>query len=82
MSEAVSRETFVERTKLTANAFDRASTVAFTVGVFTPTAGLTFGIDPFAAELEVAHVFTMLAWLAAALLLHWWARQTLKGIER
>jgi hypothetical protein len=81
MSEIVSREVFVERTKMTANAFDRASTVAFTVGVFTPTAGVTFGINPFVEQLQATHVFIMVAWLMVALLLHWWARQTLKGIE-
>jgi hypothetical protein len=32
-----------ERLKLLANAFDRASTACFTIGVVTPVAGLIYG---------------------------------------
>jgi hypothetical protein len=81
MSAIVSRAVFVERTKLTANAFDRASTVAFAVGVFTPTAGLTFGINPFAESLGLLHIVTVIAWIAWAILLHSIARWILKDIE-
>lgn len=82
MSTEISRELFVERTKLTANAFDRASTVAFTVGVFTPTAALTFGVEPFAGVLAAWHAVTVSSWFLCGLLLHWAARETLKALDR
>jgi hypothetical protein len=42
-----------ERTKLLANALDRASTACFTVGILTPTAGFLYGFVNFANAIDV-----------------------------
>lgn len=67
-----------ERTKLTANALDRASTACLTVGVFGPIVASLYGVGATATgahgiTLAVGSVF----WLAAAGALHWMARRTL-----
>jgi hypothetical protein len=71
-----------ERTKLLANALDRASTACFTVGVATPLAGYLYGVIDFSEP--VSGVWLMLTaggWLAIAIALHSWARRTLKGLK-
>ena len=68
-----------EQTKLTANALDRASTACLTVGVLGPSAAALYGLGGNAAA---GHwiVFGALLWLAAASLLHYMARRTLRRL--
>ena len=71
-----------ERTKLLANALDRASTTCFTVGVATPLAGYLYDIAGFRSvisTLELALGFG--GWLLAALVLHLLGRRVLRGIK-
>lgn len=70
-----------ERTKLLANALDRASTACFTVGVATPLAGYIYGVISFAQPLGYWLAFTAIGWLAIAVALHMWARRILKGLK-
>lgn len=62
-----------ERTKLAANALDRASTACIAVGILSPLAGLVQGLSwpPSVAALSVA------GWLFAAILLHLAAHRVL-----
>ena len=71
-----------ERTKLLANAFDRASTPCFTVGIATPLAGYLYNVGNFRAGGQR----TLLVWwpcrlALAALIRHFLARQALKGLK-
>ncbi|GGF61940.1 hypothetical protein GCM10007301_22100 [Azorhizobium oxalatiphilum] len=68
-----------EQTKLMANALDRASTACLTVGVLGPAAAYLYGISPGAgpASQGVPILFGSLFWLAAAAVLHYWARTIL-----
>jgi hypothetical protein len=71
-----------ERTKLLANALDRASTVCFTVGIATPAAGLLYNIGGFRAAAPVATLVLGIGlWLFAAVALHLLARRTLAGLR-
>ena len=68
-----------ERTKLLANALDRASTGLFMVGVATPAASSLYGSTP-----HIGIAFLMVAfyvWLFAAFRLHMLARRVLKGLR-
>lgn len=67
-----------EQTKLTANALDRASTACLTVGVLGPSAAALYGLGA-AAGGWIA--FGALLWLAAASLLHYMARRTLRSLR-
>jgi hypothetical protein len=67
-----------ERTKLLANALDRASTVCLTVGIATPVAGYLYNIGGLRAALSpLALAAGMGAWLLCAVLLHLMARRVL-----
>lgn len=71
-----------ERTRLFANALDRASTACFTVGVATPLAGYLYGVLSFGEP--VSRTWLMLTgagWLAITIALHLWARRILKGLK-
>jgi hypothetical protein len=64
-----------ERTKLLANALDRASTACFTVGIATPIAGYVYGVSGFRSTIGLsALALGMAGWLIAAIILHLGAR--------
>ena len=65
-----------ERTKLLANALDRASTACLTVGVLGPTAAALYGIGADHASAWIIGIGSLL-WLSAAGVLHWFARYVL-----
>lgn len=72
-----------ERTKLLANAFDRASTACFTVGIVTPAAGYAYNIADFGKLFGWPRLaLTVAAWLIVAVTLHWIARRILKGLKQ
>jgi hypothetical protein len=67
-----------ERTKLLANALDRASTACFTVGAATPLAGWIYDIGGLRTSLSVEGLgLGLLGWISAAFLLHLGARVVL-----
>ena len=70
-----------ERTKLLANALDRASTAVFTIGVFAPTTAAIYslGVPPLGIGYSV---LVILIWLFAAIGLHLAARFILRGLEQ
>jgi hypothetical protein len=70
----------IEQTKLLANAMDRASTACFTVGVLTPLAGFGYGVAAFAPLAALQVVIVLAGWLISALILHYMARRTLRGL--
>lgn len=71
-----------ERTKLLANALDRASTACLTVGVIGPAAAYLYGVGGTGG---VASGFLIglgsLFWLAACAMLHWLARKALGSLK-
>ena len=70
-----------ERTKLLANALDRASTACFTVGILTPGAGYFYNIGGFQGLISVTELFVgVLGWLGALVALHLLARRVLRGL--
>jgi hypothetical protein len=70
----------IEQTKLLANAFDRASTACFTVGVLTPLAGFAYGVAAFAI-IDLSRIAAvLLGWLLSALVLRYIASRTLKRL--
>ena len=68
-----------ERTKLLANALDRASTAALVVGVFGPVSGFLYGTVPPSAGLAVA--IGSVIWLIGAAVLHYLAWRTLGRLK-
>jgi hypothetical protein len=71
-----------ERTKLLANALDRASTACFTVGILTPTAGYLYGMLNFTAVADAVWLLvTAGGWLFATVALHSLARTVLKRLK-
>ncbi|MDR6954139.1 hypothetical protein J2X65_003507 [Ancylobacter sp. 3268] len=68
-----------ERTKLTANALDRASTACLTVGVLGPGAAALYGVGGASAGGWI--VAGALLWLSAAAVLHSMARRTLGSLR-
>lgn len=71
-----------ERTKLLANALDRASTTCFTVGIVTPAAGFLYNVAGFRGAVGVvALVAGLFGWFTAAVLLHLAARRALGGLR-
>lgn len=69
-----------ERTKLLANALDRASTACVTVGVLAPVAAVIYGAS--ATALAVwAFVLGGVIWLLVAIVLHMVARWVLGGLK-
>ena len=72
----------VERTKLIANAYDRASTACFTVGIATPIAAFVYNVSGFRHSITygtMALAFT--GWLVAAIGLPLMGRHALKGLR-
>jgi hypothetical protein len=70
-----------ERTKLLANALDRASTACFTAGIFTPGAGYFYNVGGFQGLISVPGLLVgMFAWLGTVVVLHVLARRVLKGL--
>jgi Na+/melibiose symporter-like transporter len=67
-----------ERTKLIANALDRASTGAFLAGVAVPTATAMFGQQSIAWEYFFSCV---LLWVAVGVILHVEARKVLGALR-
>lgn len=70
-----------EKTKLLANALDRASTASFTVGVLAPIAGAFLRIaNP--SSLDPARFATCFAaYLTLGMFLHGLARRVLRGLS-
>ncbi len=66
-----------ERTKLLANALDRASTACFTVGVLGPAVAALYGVGGPGAVPAAVIAFGSLFWLLAAVVLHIIARAVL-----
>jgi hypothetical protein len=73
----------IEKTKLIANALDRASTACFTVGIATPLAGLLYNVGNFGFSISIARMALGLGgWLVAAIALHMMARHVLSGMDQ
>lgn len=68
-----------ERTKLVANALDRASTACLTVGVFAPIAAAIYTTGATAPSL-LAIVIGATCWIFAAAVLHFSARYVLRRL--
>ena len=69
-----------ERTKLLANALDRASTASLALGVFAPVAAAFYG-SPTGGEVTWATLIVgAFIWLAGAIALHLAARLVLGGL--
>jgi hypothetical protein len=67
-----------ERTKLAANALDRASTACLAVGILAPLATLLQGqVHPPLVGIGVSFA----GWLVAAIVLHFGARRALGGLR-
>lgn len=71
-----------ERTKLLANALDRASTAALAVGVLGPIVTASYGLGPGGrgAALSVLVLGTIL-WMSMAILLHVQAQRVLGRLK-
>jgi hypothetical protein len=71
-----------ERTKLLANALDRASTAALAVGVLGPVVTSSYGLTPPDRGLLLSGlVIGTILWVLIAVLLHVSARWVLKGLR-
>lgn len=70
-----------ERTKLLANALDRASTACLTVGVATPIAGYFYGVGNVGALHPALLGLLFEFWIIAAVVLHVLARRALGGLQ-
>ena len=71
-----------ERTKLLANALDRASTACFTVGILTPAAGYLYNVGNFRSAAQVpALAIGLIAWFLTVVALHYFARRVLQGLK-
>ena len=71
-----------ERTKLMANAIDRASTACLTVGLLTPIAGYLYNLGGLRDGMNVWMLAGLIGWLLTALILHYLARRVLKGLRQ
>jgi hypothetical protein len=70
-----------ERTKLSANALDRASTAALTIGVLAPMAAALYNLTAGPAVETWFLIVGVLIWLFAAGALHFIARVVLGGLR-
>lgn len=68
-----------ERTKLLANALDRASTACVAAGLIGPFVASMNGNGPL--HLSYAAALSTLVWISAAVTLHFAARHVLGGLE-
>jgi hypothetical protein len=68
-----------ERTKLLANALDRASTACLTVGVFAPIAAALYSVNNYVS----VGIFLIgaVVWIFSALVLHISARHILRKLQ-
>ena len=74
---------FVEQTKLLANAVDRASTTCVTVGIATPIAAYVYNVSNFRMFIELWVVLLgATGWLVVAVILHFIARRILRVLDR
>lgn len=74
---------FVEQTKLLANAVDRTSTTCVTVGIATPIAAYVYNVSNFRTFIELWVVLLGAAgWLVVAVILHFIARRILRVLDR
>ncbi|HRO10322.1 hypothetical protein [Amaricoccus sp.] len=67
-----------ERTKLLANALDRASTACLAVGVLAPLAAVSHVAAP---QFSLGLIVSLIGWFLAAIVLHLRARRTLGGLR-
>ena len=67
-----------ERVKLVANALDRASTGAFSTGIFVPTAAAIFGQAPMGWEYLVAAI---VFWGVVGVIFHVEARRVIATVR-
>lgn len=70
-----------ERTKLLANALDRASTACLAVGVFGPAAAILYDVGAAAHAHGIFLAVGGFVWLLAAVTLHLLARRVLGGLQ-
>lgn len=70
-----------ERTKLLANALDRASTACLTVGVFAPAAAVVYNLTGNSGNNPLLFWVGTFVWLAASVLLHIEAERTLGDLR-
>ncbi|WP_200290673.1 hypothetical protein [Rhodospirillum rubrum] len=70
-----------ERTKLLANALDRASTACLAVGVFGPTAATLYNLGDITYPRGIILATGGFIWLSAAVTLHLLARRSLGGLQ-
>jgi hypothetical protein len=71
-----------ERTKLVANALDRASTACFTVGILTPTAAFFYDLGGFRSTANIVFLVAgLVSWLVNVVALHYWARRVLRNLR-
>lgn len=68
-----------ERTKLLANALDRASTACVTVGILAPIAAVIYGLPGNSPPVWL-FILATIFWLFAAVVLHMAARNVLGGL--
>ena len=72
-----------ERTKLLANALDRAATACFTVGIATPLAGYIYNVSNFRSSVgNDVLMIGLVGWLVASVTLHLAGRLVLKGLRQ
>ena len=73
----------LEKTKLLANALDRASTACYTVGVITPLAGYIYNFGGIRDSISLgALALAVCGWMLAALALHSVARRILDRLDQ
>ena len=70
----------IERLRLLANSFDRASTAMLTVGIFAPLAAAMYTRLPEAAPIA-AYALGYVFWLAGAYIFHRLATRTLERLS-
>jgi hypothetical protein len=71
----------LEKTKLLANALDRASTACFTVGLLTPLAGYVYNVGDFRSSIGFwGLVIGISGWIVAGIALHLSARRVLNKL--
>ncbi len=69
-----------ERTKLLANALDRASTACLTVGVFAPIAAALYSSTGSFVPVRI-FVIGAIVWIFTAVVLHMSARRVLRRLQ-
>lgn len=69
-----------ERTKLLADALDRASTACVTVGVFAPSAAALYSATGALFSTRI-YALGAMSWLFTAVVLHMSARYTLRRLQ-